>query len=92
MKPVFKCDYCSKIGTEKEIKVHEPACVENYDRKSCFTCAFKQFKIKDGQWYYECKGGEEIPTGKIIEFCDSYVRKESTGNYFADMLNDMFKY
>ena len=38
MKPVFKCDYCDKMGTEEEIREHEEKCTENYDKKSCYTC------------------------------------------------------
>lgn len=76
MKPVFKCDYCSKMGTEEEIREHEPVCTDNYDRKSCYTCIHKRIKSKDGKWFYECEADCEIPEGKIFEFCHSYGRKE----------------
>lgn len=72
MKPVFKCDYCSKMGTEEEIREHEPKCFDNYDRRSCFTCIHKTLNPK----CYECDIGIEIPKGKIFEFCGSYERKE----------------
>lgn len=81
MKPVFKCDYCSKMGTEEEIREHEPKCFDNYDRRSCFTCTHKAFKGHN----YECKVGVEIPEGKLIEFCKSYERKEKN-----PLLNDLF--
>ena len=83
MKPVFKCDYCSKMGTEEEIREHEPKCFNNYDRRSCHTCKHKTFKGCD----YECKVGVEIPKGKLFEFCDSYERKEEPptfGNIFGN--------
>ena len=54
MKPVFKCDYCSKMGTEEEIREHEPKCFDNYDRRSCFTCIHKTMKTNDKQLCYEC--------------------------------------
>lgn len=76
MKPVFKCDYCSKMGTEEEIREHEPKCTDNYDRKSCYTCIHKGIKYKDSKWFYECKVDKEIPEGKLFEFCDSYQREE----------------
>ena len=90
MKPVFKCDYCSKMGTEEEIKKHEPISMDNYDRKSCHTCIHRNLKIKDEKWYYECKTGIEIPMEKIFEFCPSYERKEN--NYPLTMFGDIFKF
>lgn len=77
MKPVFRCDYCSKMGTEEEIREHEPKCFDNYDRRSCFTCVHKTLKGAFKDCSYECKVGVEIPEGKLIEFCNSYERKES---------------
>lgn len=76
MKPVFKCDYCKFMGTEEEVKEHEPKCTDNYDRKSCYTCVHKQYKPREKQWCYECKAGKEIPEGKIFEFCPQYERRE----------------
>lgn len=82
MKPVFKCDYCSKMGTEEEIREHEPKCIENYDRKSCYTCVHRKIScihnIKENNktFVYECKADKEIPKGNIIEFCSQYERKE----------------
>ena len=85
MKPVFKCDYCSKMGTEEEIREHEPKCFDNYDRRSCFTCVHKTFKGCN----YECKVGVEIPEGKLIEFCESYDRKEKS-DIVANLFGDLF--
>ena len=76
MKPVFKCDYCDKMGTEEEIREHEPVCTDNYDRKSCYTCVYKKTRVKDGKWFFECEANEKIPEGKIFEFCKKYERKE----------------
>ena len=84
MKPVFKCDYCSKMGTEEEIREHEPKCFDNYDRRSCFTCLHKTSKGCN----YECEVGVEIPEGKLIEFCSSYERKEkpdAVANLFGNL-------
>lgn len=88
MKPVFKCDYCSKMGTEEEIKKHELECLDNYDRRSCFTCVHKEIgKFDINMMTYKCKAGKEIPEGKYIEFCPQYERKEkvdySFGNIFG---------
>ena len=90
MKPIFKCDYCSKMGTEEEIREHEPKCIDNFDRKSCFTCAHKQTKCKDGQWCYECEAGIEIPEGKLFEFCQSYERKEKSNDPWKDLIGNLF--
>lgn len=90
MKPVFRCDYCSKLGTEEEIKEHEPICIENYDRKSCYTCVHKNLKMEDGKWCYICKAGMDVPVGKLIEFCPSYERLQRLTNNFADLFGDLF--
>lgn len=85
MKPVFKCDYCSHMGTEEEIKEHEITCIYNYDRKSCYTCTHKKYASKG----FECKNGITLPEGKIYEFCDSYERKEHPNDFsgiFGDIL------
>ena len=76
MKPVFKCDYCKFMGTEEEVKGHEPKCSDNYDRKSCYTCMHKKIgrvvdkdvdDIVNGKAVivYECRLGKEIPEGSL---------------------------
>lgn len=91
MKPVFKCDYCDKMGTEEEIREHEPVCADNYDRKSCYTCVHKNIDCRNDidkkqvVWIYKCKLGKEIPEGKIFEFCTQYERKEKSDNLFSDL-------
>ncbi len=64
------------MGTEEEVKEHEPKCIDNYDRRSCYTCMHKQLKPKDKQWCYECKLGKEITVGTIYEFCPQYERRK----------------
>lgn len=77
MKPVYKCDYCNFMGTEEEVREHELTCIDNYDRKSCYTCAHKKFgKIDMKTIAYECTAGRKIPEGKLYEFCPQYERKE----------------
>lgn len=90
MKPVFKCDYCSQMGTEEEIREHEPKCFDNYDRRSCFTCAHKTIRPKDGNWGYRCGVGKEIPEGKFFEFCESYERREKVDNPLIDLFPHIF--
>ena len=101
MKPVFKCDYCSKMGTEEEIREHEPICTENYDRKSCYTCIHKKIgcvmdknvdDIVNGKsiMTYECRLGKEIPAGKIFEFCPTYERDEKSGT-LDRLFHDLFR-
>lgn len=87
MKPVFKCDYCSFIGTEKEVKEHEPKCYKNYDRQSCYTCEYKYAEYSQ----YICKAGKTIPENSVIEFCDKYKRKEKSESILADLMDAMFK-
>lgn len=86
MKPVFKCDYCTFMGTEKEVKEHEPRCFENYDRRSCFTCKHKGYK---NMHQLECAAGREVPEDKIWEFCPKYERKAKE-NTFSGIFNGLF--
>ena len=92
MKPVFKCDYCNKMGTKEEIREHEPKCTDNYDRNSCFTCAHKRTKCNSGNWFFECEAGKEIPQGSIIEFCPKYERKEKSYTPIENLFGDLFGY
>lgn len=95
MKPVFKCDYCSNMGTEEEIREHELQCFDNYDRKSCYTCEHKKticsHNVKEDKvlWVYECQLGKEIPRGSIIEFCETHKRKEKS-EPLKDLVGDLF--
>ena len=86
MKPVFKCDYCNFMGTEEEVREHEPICTDNYDRKSCYTCIHKKLRYP----LYECKIGLEIPEGKIFEFCTQYERKEKLNDSFSELFGSLF--
>ena len=94
MKPVYKCDYCSHMGTEEDVKEHEIKRAENYDRRSCYTCKHKRTvpckseNAMKTEWEYKCELKKEIPKGKIFEFCDLYERKEKQNfeNIFSDML------
>lgn len=87
MKPVFKCDYCSFMGTEQEVKEHEINCVHNYTRRSCHTCKHQKYKTAMS---YECAEGKEIPEGKFIEFCGKYEKRDRTGGPFGDLIDAMF--
>ena len=89
MKPVFKCDYCSEMGTEEEIKEHEIKCIYNYDRRSCCTCVHKNTRFKNDNIIYECKADKEIPVGKIFEFCSSYERNKNAG-FFGGLFKGPF--
>lgn len=68
MKPLFRCEYCDKIGVEDEIAKHEQECLNNYSKRSCYTCKHAENKITK----FVCKCEKEIPEGKIFEFCSSY--------------------
>lgn len=89
MKPVFKCDYCEFMGTEEEVRQHEPVCMDNYDRKSCYTCVYKELSFRDEKYSYKCKMNKEVPEGKIFEFCPQYERKVKV-NMFSDLFGGLF--
>lgn len=81
MKPVYKCDYCFYMGTEEEVKEHEPKCFYNYDMKNCYTCKHKMFGgMEDSLVKYKCENDIDIPAGYIYDFCDSYERKEKSSS------------
>ena len=91
MKPVFKCDYCKFMGTEEEVKEHELTCMDNYDRKSCYTCQHRgKLNMVNNLIKYECGKEIDIPEGKIFEFCKLYERKEKTDNPFNDLTRGLF--
>lgn len=82
MKPVYKCDYCSFIGTEDEVREHEPQCYENYDMKSCWSCKNRgKMTMEDKLIKYECEAGKDVPAGNIFQYCDLYERKEKSTIY-----------
>lgn len=92
MKPVYKCDYCSFVGTEEEVKEHEPNCTENYDMRSCHTCKNRGRVIfkEDGmnKMKYECEAGKDIPEGCVINYCNLYEQKEKS--LYGDLVRSMF--
>ena len=90
MKPIYRCDYCNKMGTEEEIKEHEQKCTENYDRRNCYTCKYKKVSKKENTWFFTCEAGKEIPEGAIIEFCPEYIQKEKSDNILSNIFGDMF--
>ena len=91
MKPVFKCDYCTFMGTEEEVAKHEPECYENYNMKSCYTCIHKDGIMKTGEdWSYKCKAGLDIPANSIYKFCSKYERKEKSTLFDNIFTNGIF--
>jgi len=91
MKPVYKCDYCSKMGTEEEIREHELTCMDNYDRKSCYTCQHRgKINMVNKLVKYECAKEIDIPEGKIFEFCQSYERKDKSNGLYDDLMTGLF--
>ena len=69
MKPVFRCEYCARIGVEEDIATHEKECIHNHDRKSCLTCKYRNRKCITN---VTCTLGKDVPAGMCIEYCDSY--------------------
>lgn len=91
MKPVYKCDYCKFMGTEEEVKEHEPSCMDNYDRRSCYTCQHRgALSVVNKLAKYECKKEIDIPEGKIFEFCKQYERKEKSDDPISSFMTDLF--
>lgn len=73
MKQIFKCEYCTFMGTEEEVKAHEETCFNNYDKKSCWTCEHRKIlNLKQ----LKCNIGKEVPENMIYENCEKYERKE----------------
>lgn len=94
MKPVYKCDYCSFMGTEEKVKEHEPNCQENYNNKGCYTCKNRGRAIfkEDGmnKIKYECDVGKDVPSGYIMKNCDLYEQKEKSKSIFGEFANNLF--
>lgn len=68
MKPIFRCEYCDKIGVEEEILKHEAECIYNRTRRSCYTCKHAERSGLN----ISCKWGREIPSKKYFQDCDCY--------------------
>ena len=75
MKPVFKCEYCTFMGTEEQVRAHEDTCTNNYDKKSCWTCSHREFLNLN---QFKCNVGKEVPENMIFENCEKYERKEES--------------
>lgn len=86
MKPVFKCEYCTFVGTEEEVKTHEDTCINNYNKKNCFTCKHKEYL---SMRQIKCNEGKEVPENKIIENCEKYEQKEKS-KLKASLNNNLF--
>lgn len=87
MRPVFKCEYCNFMSTEDKVNEHETNCIENYTRRSCFTCKHRGYKNLN---QLECACGREIPKEKIWEFCPQYERKEKSETPLSNLFGGMF--
>ncbi len=68
MKPIFRCEYCDKMGVEEEIFKHEKECLHNHTKRSCLTCKHVENKLTK----FICKLDQNIPEGKYFEYCKSY--------------------
>ena len=86
MKQLFRCEYCTEVGTEEEIIKHEEECLYNYTKKSCWTC-----KHKEGSFMtLKCNAGVELESGKYMECCSKYAWDEkdyTSKSTFAKILN-----
>lgn len=69
MKPIFRCEYCDKMGVEEEIAKHEAECIHNHTRRSCMTC--KHYEMQNFN-QVKCNCMQEVPKGCIIEHCSKY--------------------
>lgn len=61
MKPVYKCDYCSYMGTARDVKEHEPMCSNRYDQ---ITAVEARDMVHAKEMF------EELKTGKPIDAWD----------------------
>lgn len=90
MKPVYKCDYCTFMGTEEEVKEHEEKCNDNYTKRSCLTCKSRKTCMTYPTVRFECERGKEIPNGCIIENCEYYERKEKDIHTDKSIFSNLF--
>ena len=72
MKQLFRCDYCDRTGIAEEITEHEESCINNYNKKSCWTCKYAESK----GFKFICNADKDIPDGKYIAQCDKYEYNE----------------
>lgn len=88
MKPVYRCEYCGHMGTEDEVREHEVNCYHNYDRRSCWTCKYRD---NNSIMNFRCLLGTDIPDGKLVEFCRKYENDgKRTTKTASDVLRGLF--
>lgn len=93
MKPVFKCDYCEFMGTDEEVKEHEPVCRDNYDLKNCYTCQHRgKLESAEGGCRYQCNKGKDIPVNCILQFCPEYEREEKKTDNISNIFGNIFNW
>lgn len=86
MKQLFRCEYCTEVGTEEEIKKHEEECLYNYTKKSCWTCKYKE----GGFLAIKCNASIELEPGKYMAECSKYEWDEkdhTSKSTFAKILD-----
>lgn len=88
MKPVFKCDGCSFMGTAEEVEKHEQTC--EYLKKACSVCG----NCDSFQSYKEnriiCRLGDTVPAGQMFVNCIAFIPR-TEANIFPDLFNTMRK-
>jgi hypothetical protein len=72
MKQLFRCEYCTEVGTEEEILKHEETCIWNYTKRTCYTCRHANRNIMK----FTCCAGRDLEEGKYMEGCSSWDRDD----------------
>lgn len=70
MKLLFRCEYCTFIGVEEEVKAHEETCEKNYNKKDCFTCCTHRDDVSLTR--ITCNAGKELPSNTFMSNCENY--------------------
>ena len=91
MEALYKCDFCDKIGTKKEIYEHEIYCENNPKRMSCGYCANKETKFINGRGIAYVCSIKEIPEGCEYINCDKFVLRKMIDTSVNDIFGGFWR-
>lgn len=93
IKPLYRCDYCDFVGTEREVLKHENSCI--YKIRSCEKCAnvMVRYDINTNMAYYCCKCGKYIKIKDgFNKYCDKFEKAKFPlyTRYYEQLENNQY--
>ena len=80
---MWKCDYCSVIGTKQELKKHESICPNNPTNKKCRTCD----NCVEEYDYDTCKIHHITKSNSVV--CNDWINNEIRNKKLNKIINKL---